>query len=203
MLRATTRELLREHPELDLSQRRALVEALWAAPIFERRAAAVQVLERTSRQLTTADLELIERLLRQACTWALVDPLSTDVTGAILQRDPAARTVLERWIGDEDFWVRRAALLAYLPVLRHDSARFDEFARSADRVLDEREFFIRKAVGWVLREVGKRAPELVSDWLAPRTHRASGVTMREAVKYLPEPERERLLAAYRGKVPAS
>ncbi|HVM18614.1 MAG TPA: DNA alkylation repair protein, partial [Egibacteraceae bacterium] len=65
-----------------------------------------------------------------------------------------------------------------------------------------REFFIRKAVGWVLREVGRGDPAWVVRWLAPRTDRASGVTVREAVKYLPSDERERLLAAYRAGTPA-
>ena len=70
-------------------------------------------------------------------------------------------------------------------------------------MLDEKEFFIRKAIGWVLREVGKRRPVEVTAWLAPRTHRASGVTMREAVKYLPPADAERLSTAYRQKRPAS
>jgi 3-methyladenine DNA glycosylase AlkD len=68
-------------------------------------------------------------------------------------------------------------------------------------MLEEKEFFIRKAIGWVLREVGKRRPSEVSDWLAPRTHRASGVTMREATKYLPKPDGERLMQAYRERRP--
>ena len=70
-------------------------------------------------------------------------------------------------------------------------------------MLDEREFFIRKAIGWVLRETEKRRPDEVIAWLAPRTHRASGVTMREAVRYLPELDASRLMAAYREKRPAS
>ena len=70
-------------------------------------------------------------------------------------------------------------------------------------MLDEKEFFIRKAIGWVLREVGKKRPAEVVAWLAPRTGRASGVTMREAVKYLPEADRDRLMAAYRERRPAA
>jgi 3-methyladenine DNA glycosylase AlkD len=66
-------------------------------------------------------------------------------------------------------------------------------------MLDEKEFFIRKAIGWVLREVGKRRPGEVTNWLAPRTHRASGVTMREATKYLPAADAQRLMQAYREK----
>ena len=52
------------------------------------------------------------------------------------------------------------------------------------------------------REVGKQRPAAVVAWLAPRTDRASGVTMREAVKYLPSPDADRLMAAYREKRPA-
>ena len=70
-------------------------------------------------------------------------------------------------------------------------------------MLDEREFFIRKAIGWVLREAGKRRPEEVAAWLAPRTDRASGVTMREAVKYLPPEVGRSLMSAYREPRPAS
>jgi 3-methyladenine DNA glycosylase AlkD len=66
-------------------------------------------------------------------------------------------------------------------------------------MLDEREFFIRKAIGWVLRETGRKRPELVSEWLLPRAARASGVTVREAVKHLPEREREEILRRYRGE----
>jgi 3-methyladenine DNA glycosylase AlkD len=64
-------------------------------------------------------------------------------------------------------------------------------------MLEEREFFIRKAIGWVLREASKRRPDLVYAWIAPRAGRASGVTIREAVKYLPSAQRDEILAAYR------
>jgi 3-methyladenine DNA glycosylase AlkD len=66
-------------------------------------------------------------------------------------------------------------------------------------MLDESEFFIRKAIGWVLRETGKRRPDEVYAWLAPRTARASGVTMREAVKHLGAARGEALMRAYREK----
>jgi 3-methyladenine DNA glycosylase AlkD len=77
------------------------------------------------------------------------------------------------------------------------------FLRRADRMLDEREFFIRKAIGCVLRELGKRRPAEVVAWLAPPTDRASGVTMREAVKYLPRADADRLMAAYGETAPAA
>jgi 3-methyladenine DNA glycosylase AlkD len=180
----------------------ALVEALWAEPVFERRMGSVVLLEFHRRLLTAADLPMIERLLRQSLTWALVDALATDVVGGILKRAPAeVAPVLDRWSTDPDFWIRRASLLAELHPLR-EGVDLGPFLRRADAMLDEKEFFIRKAIGWVLREVGKRRPAEVVAWVAPRTHRASGVTMREAVKYLPSVDAERLMAAYRAHRPA-
>jgi len=180
----------------------ALVEALWAEPVFERRMASVVLLELHPKLLTAADLPLIERLLRESLTWALVDALATDVIGGILARSPVEVTsLLDRWATDPDFWIRRASLLAELQPLRK-GADLAPFLRRADAMLDEREFFIRKAIGWVLREVGKRRTAEVVAWIAPRTHRASGVTMREVVRHLPVEERERLMAAYREHRPA-
>jgi 3-methyladenine DNA glycosylase AlkD len=181
----------------------ALVEALWVQPVHERRMAAVALLELHSRLLGPADLPLIERLLRESLTWALVDGLAADVVGDILAAAPTQVTpVLDRWSSDSDFWIRRSSLLAELRPLRAGTD-LAPFLRRADRMLDEKEFFIRKAIGWVLREVGKRRPDEVAAWLSPRTHRASGVTMREAVRYLPAEERGRLMAAYREKRPAA
>jgi len=79
-----------------------------------------------------------------------------------------------------------------LQPLKH-GAGFDTFAGYADAMLDDKEFFIRKAVGWVLREHGKRRPDQVYEWLLPRSTRASGVTLREAVKYLEPPQRAAIL----------
>jgi 3-methyladenine DNA glycosylase AlkD len=141
-------------------------------------------------------------MLGSADTWALVDSLSADVMGSLVERYPELTVTLDRWTGDDSFWLRRSALLALLVPLRRGGGDFDRFARYADQLLDEREFFIRKAIGWVLRETGKRRPELVDDWLAPRVGRASGVTMREAVKPLPPARRDELMAAYGASRPA-
>ena len=180
----------------------ALVEELWRKPVHERRMAAAMLLERDVRLLGVDDLPLIERLIRESKTWAYVDALAGNVGGVIAQQWPAdVGGILDQWARDDDFWVRRSALLAQLRPLR-SGAPFERFARHADAMLDETEFFIRKAIGWVLRETGKRRPDEVIAWLAPRTDRASGVTMREAVKYLPPAESERLMTAYREKRPA-
>jgi 3-methyladenine DNA glycosylase AlkD len=77
---------------------------------------------------------------------------------------------IDGWIGDGDFWVRRSALLA------------------------EEEFFIRKAIGWVLREISTRDPAWTADWTARHVREISGVTFREAIRRLPAADAARLRA---------
>jgi 3-methyladenine DNA glycosylase AlkD len=187
---------------LDRARLVALAESLWRRPVFERRLAAAFLLQRNAGTLGVADLAMLERLVRESRTWALVDELAVHVLGRMVDADPTGLSpVMDRWATDDDFWLRRSSLLAELRPIRR-GAELGRFLRRAERMLDEREFFVRKAIGWVLREAGKRRPGEVVAWLAPRTHRASGVTMREAVKYLPDPEAARLTRAYRDGVPA-
>ena len=200
-IRAVIKEAVTGLPALDHDELVALVEALWSAPLFERRMAASIALGLHSGMLTTDDLPLVERLLRESRTWALVDGLAVDVVGSMLAADETRTTaVLDRWAPDPDFWIRRSALLAWLRPLRA-GAPLERFLAYADAMLDEKEFFIRKAIGWVLREVGKRRPQEVAAWLGPRAHRSSGVTMREATKYLPRADAQRLLGAHRARKP--
>ena len=162
----------------------AAVRQLRSVPIYERRSAAVMVLVRGKGHLSGADADLIEAFIREAGTWALVDPLAGDLAGPLADASGERDQVLERWAVDEDFWVRRAALLAHLRPLRVGAGDFERFSRFADAMLEEREFFIRKAIGWVLRDTAKKRPDLIFEWLLPRAHRASGVTVREALRPL-------------------
>jgi len=163
--------------------------------------AAAILLKLHAGDLRSRDLRLIERLIRESRTWALVDVLAGDVVGEMALR-LRIRRALDRWARDHDFWVRRSSLLAELKPL-NNSAPFEPFARRADAMLEETEFFIRKAIGWVVRETSKKRPDEVFRWIALRTHRASGVTMREAVKYLDDRRAARLMRAFKAGCPAA
>jgi 3-methyladenine DNA glycosylase AlkD len=196
--RAIVRAWRRDHAGLTRQRLTEVAAALWVAPVYECQLAAVLLLTDRRALLEADDVALVERMLRSAGTWALVDGLAADVMGSLVERfADELHPTLDQWATDADFWIRRSALLALLvPLRRGDPANFERFAGYADAMLGEREFFIRKAIGWVLRETGKSQPGLVTDWLAPRAHRASGVTMREAVKWLPAGQRDALMAAY-------
>ena len=199
-IRAIVKATLAGDPSAGRDEVVALAEALWARPVHECRMAAVEVLDLHSWLLRCRDVELVERLIRDSRTWALVDGLAANVAGALVERCPELGETLDRWAADDDFWVRRSTLLALLPPLRRGEGDFDRFTRYAGGMLEEREFFVRKAIGWVLREAARKQPDRVYAWLEPRAGRASGVTVREAVKYLGESQRHAILAAYKARV---
>ena len=192
-IRAVAKRIHAKHAAIEHDELVALVEALWREPIHERRMVAVELLRLCGPTLEARDIDLIEGMIRESRTWALVDTLAEYVAGGLVEKHKKLARVLDRWARDVDFWVRRAAMLALLGPLRRGEWDFARFGRYADGMLNEREFFIRKAIGWILRETSKRRPDLVSQWLQPRAHRAAGLTLREAVKYLPSEQRERIL----------
>lgn len=195
-VRRVVRDLARELGPLANGDLVALAAALWERPVHECRLAAVELLVLCAEQLRPGDVVLLERLLREARTWALVDPLSAKVVGSLCDRYPDdLDPVVRRWATDDDVWIRRSALLAHLEALRVGRGEWQRFCDLADPLLEDREFFVRKALGWVLRDTGRRRPDLVADWLEPRVRRAAGLTVREAVKHLPEDHRDRIRAA--------
>jgi alkylated DNA nucleotide flippase Atl1/3-methyladenine DNA glycosylase AlkD len=192
-LRGAARTWLSQHRDFSRQPMLALVTGLWQKKVFELRAFAIEILVARQTELTAADLDLLEDLLRRSRTWAFVDWIAPQVVGPLYERRPGAvGRRLDRWAKDPDFWLRRSALLTLLVPLRRGGGDWLRFARYADAMLDEREFFVRKAIGWVLREVGKKRPKLVVQFLAPRLDRVSGLTLREAVKHLPRADRKRL-----------
>jgi 3-methyladenine DNA glycosylase AlkD len=190
-IRATVMTALRDHEDLTRAELLAAVAALWM-DVHEQRMAAIELLLKRGKLLTSDDAKLAEQLLRDCKTWAYVDALATHMMGPLVVADPKLTRVLDRWAKDDNFWIRRAAMLALLVPLREGGGDFARFGRYADAMLDEKEFFIRKAIGWILRETSQKQPKLVFDWLLPRAKRASGVTMREAVKYLSPAQRAKL-----------
>jgi 3-methyladenine DNA glycosylase AlkD len=177
VVRETKRDLTRD--ELT-----AIARTLWTERVFDTQWAAAELLVQRVDLLGPDDVPLIEQWLREAKTWALVDMLAPAVMGPLVVEHAALGKTLDRWAKDDDFWVRRAAMLSLLVPLRKGGGDFARFTRYADAMLDEKEFFIRKAIGWILRETGRKTPDRVYAWLLPRAKRAAGLTVREATKYL-------------------
>lgn len=112
--------------------------------------------------------------------------------GSVLQKDQRVLEYLKRWSKARNFWMRRAALLSQLLLFREGKADKGLFYSFADKMMEEKEFFVRKAIGWVLREMSKVDPEEVFRCVAENRARMSGVTLREATRRLPQHLRQQL-----------
>jgi hypothetical protein len=115
-IRGTVRDAGRRHPGLTHDEVTALAAELWEEPVYERRLAAIVLLQGQVRMLRGNDLTRIEQFLRDARVGELVDPLATDVVRPLLDRlegteAERARRIIERWTTDPDPMLRRAAAL--------------------------------------------------------------------------------------------
>ena len=115
-IRGTVRDAGRRHPGLTHDEVTALAAELWEEPVYERRLAAIVLLQGQVRMLRGNDLTRIEQFLRDARVGELVDPLAADVVRPLLDRlegaeAERARRIIERWATDPDSILRRAAAL--------------------------------------------------------------------------------------------
>src|SRR5690606_18346186 len=106
-LERVARDLLRQEPQIGRAELLDLAESLWKTRIHDCRMVACQLLAARIALLGPPDIALVERFLRSARTWALVDTLAIEVAGGLVARYPELGDALDRWARDEDFWLRR------------------------------------------------------------------------------------------------
>ena len=166
-VRGTMRDTARRYPGMTHDEVTALASELWAAPVFERRLAAVVLLQSNVRLLDNTDLTRIEGFVRAGRLRALVDPIAVDVVGPMIEGLDAARraradAALDRWAHEPDVWLRRAALLSPLRALRSGGGDWDAFGRRARGILSEpsESAVVAEAIDTVLDEVARTRPDL-------------------------------------------
>jgi 3-methyladenine DNA glycosylase AlkD len=180
-----TKRIVRENKGMTRKELLELEAALWATKVHELRSVACGLLSRLNHLLEPEDMNLLRDHIEESAGWALVDYLSLKTVGPLVAR-LSLYDDLDRWAKDESFWVRRAAMLSlHVPMRAGDLAQWDRFTGYASAMIGEKEFFIRKAIGWILREVSKKNPEPVHQFLKAHWETASGLTKREGSKYLP------------------
>lgn len=159
------------------------IEALWDLAHREEKYLAIAYARRFHRYITRAQLDLYERMIVEGAWWDFVDDIAANLVGALLlDYRESMRPVMEAWIDDPDMWRRRAAILSQLRHKEHtDAEMLFDFCR---RRAHETEFFIRKAIGWALREYSKTDPEAVAAFLRAEGDALSGLSRREAAKHL-------------------
>lgn len=170
-----------ERAELDL-----LTDALWRSNCHELRSVAICLMVRCAELFGRKDLPRMQSMISESAGWAHVDWIATDLLGAVYSKDASIADKLRSWSKASDFWVRRASMLALLDEARGGNRKaFVLFSEFASTMVHEKEFFVRKAIGWILREVSKKQPEWTHQFLLQHRDLVSGLTLREGSKYLP------------------
>lgn len=170
-------------PPANAAEWRAAIRTLWGLPHREEKYAALDYAAMFPEFLQPAAMAFFGQLAREGAWWDLVDFVATRlVSPTLLKHRRVVRPVIDRWIGDDSLWVRRTALLSQL---KHKE-RTDERQLFEHTLLrcGETDFFIRKAIGWALRDYSSTAPQAVLAFLERHGAGLSRLSHREAGKRL-------------------
>lgn len=180
------REVFAAYPLATFDDWQSTVLGLWhEAEYREERYAAIALVDwRGYASFRTLEaLPLIERLIVDGAWWDLVDGLATRTVAELLRRYPGAmRETLLAWGRGADPWLRRTSIICQVSFKRATDQRL--LYACIQPSLAERGFFLRKAIGWALREYAKAMPEAVRQYVDEHADELSALSRREALKHL-------------------
>jgi len=183
------RELSKECGETDLGE----VEALIESSVHEERLLALLILIRKYNREDEAGKKRIYGLYlkntRWINNWDLVDLSAPNIVGDFLMN--RSRKPLYRLARSPVLWERRVAILATLQFIRQQ--QFDETLRICEILISDKEDLIHKAVGWMLREVGKRDRRAEEAFLRKHYRQMPRTMLRYAIERFPAAKREHFM----------
>ena len=189
-LRTTLGGLLRDpaHAMASREQWEATIRALWSGATHREEwyAAIALARHRTYRGWVDSDaMPLWESLIRAGAWWDVVDDIATHlVRDTVLAAPDVEAPRMRAWARSDSLWVRRAAILSQVGA--GDRVDHRLLADVIEPNLTDRDFFIRKAIGWALRDHARYAPAWVHGFVAEHPQ-LSGLSRREALKHIGEP----------------
>ena len=186
--RGIFKEAFARHAELSCEDARAVAGELWREAKFrEERYAAIALVDPKRRAMracqTMAALPLYEEMIVTGAWWDFVDWIASSHLGAVLVAEPKTMTArMKKWATDAHLWKRRAAILCQLKMKKETD--LDLLYACIEPNVADRDFFMRKAIGWALREYAKTDPREVKRYVNANRARLSGLSVREALKNL-------------------
>ncbi|GIH05101.1 hypothetical protein Rhe02_31680 [Rhizocola hellebori] len=178
------RQLIRETPlaKPTEAQLREVALDLWQLPEREFQYVACVHLRRYVKVCGPGFIDVARQLIVTKPWWDTVDTLASHTVGPLVRAHPELVATMDSWIDDENMWLARTALIHQLGYKSAtDSVRLFGYCQ---RRADHPDFFIRKAIGWSLREYAKTNPEAVRAFVHANEGTLSGLSEREALKNL-------------------
>lgn len=187
-----TRSVAKKYLDLSLAD----LKELLASKIHEERSVAVMIL---TRQFDKADLVEKKRLhqfylenLGGINNWDLVDGTAPALIGEYLDLTHSPKDILYRFAKSKNLWERRIAILATLHFI--GKGEFTDTLKIAEMLLGDEEDLMHKAVGWMLREVGKRDLPTLENFLKKHATKMPRTALRYAIEKFPETKRKMYLS---------
>jgi 3-methyladenine DNA glycosylase AlkD len=142
---------------------------------------ALQVIKQNKKHLKPQDLSFIKDMIVRSDWWDIVDILAVHAIGSLCMNYPDLKQEVNQWIESENFWLRRTAIIYQLSYrLKTDET---VLYKNILTTCMEKEFFIRKAIGWALREYSKHNPTSVRIFIEQNRHQLSSLSIKEGTKY--------------------
>lgn len=177
------RGLVKEFVPSNADEYRDLVLVLWTRPSREEKYLALSVSRHFKEFIIPDQLPLYRQLIIEGAWWDFVDEVATKPIRSLVLNYPGETwPAVDPWIDNEDMWLRRTAIICQVG-LKEDTDS-DRLFRFCQMRMDEKEFFIRKAIGWSLREYAKTNPEAVAGFALKHRDELSGLSFREATKHI-------------------
>jgi 3-methyladenine DNA glycosylase AlkD len=174
------RDAIKKYPITTRDNWERVILELWYGMHREEMYQALEVAERYKKYYDESAWTLFETLLRSATNWDTVDWLSSNLIGQLVFKYRHFEKQLIEWSDDENFWVRRASLLAHLK--HKENTNIELLSQTILKLAHEKEFFIRKAIGWVLRQYSYTNPDWIQHFVNENEDVLSGLSKREALK---------------------
>ena len=183
-LRTACRTVFARFPLESPTAWQAVLEVLWRSAHYrEERYAAIELAGyKAYRRFETMTIfPLYEEMITTGAWWDYVDPIAAHRVGSLLSLYPSQMKVQMRlWARDKNIWKRRAAILCQLTFKHETDVKL--LYECIEPSLTEREFFLRKAIGWALRQYTRVAPEEVIRYVKVHGKDLSPLSQREALK---------------------
>lgn len=157
------------------------VESCWNASEREMQYVALDYLRDNTKKLTDKDLPNIESLINRKTWWDSIDFLDRIVGNIALRYPELNQTILE-WSLHPNIWYRRIAIDHQLD--RRNKTNTELLEKIIVNNLNQKEFFINKAIGWALRAYSKTDPEWVRNFIEKHRDNLATLSIREASKYI-------------------
>ncbi len=177
--REIQRPFLRKEYLPDKADALLLIRQLWNEPQRELQYFGMDMIFKYQRELEKEDIEFLEFLITHKSWWDTVDFLAAHPVGAYLKKFPEARGYLvDSWLDSGNMWLQRTCLIYQLKY--KEELDTVELESTIERLNGGKEFFINKAIGWILREYSKTDPE----WVISYVNRVElhPMSRREAMK---------------------